>query len=133
MNINELLTEFPLVEKEKEYFDSTFSIMKEVLPKVVSQQMNMELPEKVVSEICQIFFYVTINIESALNEQYKFGIDLVNTNFQKQLNIFREDISNIARNAMSRGVPKDNILEYLSCYFQETFEKLFPNQKIILG
>ena len=52
MNINELLTEFPLVEKEKEYFDSTFSIMKEVLPKVVSQQMNMELPEKVVSEIC---------------------------------------------------------------------------------
>lgn len=133
MNINDLLNKFPLVESEKEYFDSTFSIMKEILPNVVSKQVNMVLPDKTVSEICQIFFYVTINVENALKERYKFGVDLVNNHLQKQLNIFKVGVLDIARNSMSRGVPKDYILEYISCYFQLTFEKIFPNQKIILG
>lgn len=133
MNVDELPILYPLATESKEYFFKTFSTMKDVMGKIVAKQMGMQLPEKSVSEICQIFFYVGINIENALDERYKFGIDLVNNHFSKQVEIFRDDLLTIARNSISKGVPQDYILEYLCFYYEDVHKKLFPNQPIILG
>lgn len=133
MNVDELPVKYPLASETKEYFFKTFSTMKDVMSKIVAKQMGMQLPEKSVSEICQIFFYVGINIENALDERYKFGIDLVNKNFAKQVEIFRNDLLTVARNSISIGVPQDYILEYLCFYYEDVHKKLFPNQQIILG
>lgn len=132
MNVDELPIKYPLASETKEYFFKTFSTMKDVMGKIVAKQMGMQLPEKSVSEICQIFFYVGINIENALDERYKFGIDLVNKNFSKQVEIFRNDLLTVARNSISKGVPQDYILEYLCFYYEDVHKKLFPNQPIIL-
>lgn len=133
MNVDELPIRFPLTTESKDYFFNTFSAMKNVMSQIVAKQMKMQLPEKTVSDICQIFFYVGINIEHALDVRYKFGIDLVNNNFSKQIEIFRNDLISIARESISRGVPQDYILEYLSFYYEDVHKKLFPNHQIILG
>lgn len=131
MNVDELPIRIPLDLKTKEYFFRTFSTMKEVMSQVVAKQMGLQLPEKALSEICQIFFFVAINIEDTLDARYKQGIDLVNNNLSKQLEIFTNDLISIAENSISRGVPEDYILQYLCFYYEDTHKKLFPNQSII--
>jgi hypothetical protein len=132
MNVDELAIKFPLDSKAKDYFFKYFSKMKEVVAQIVAKQMGMQLPGKSVSEICQIFFYVGINIENALDPRYKFGIDLVNKNFSKQVDIFRNDLISVAKDSISKGVPQDYILEYLCFYYEDVHKKLFPNEPIIL-
>mgnify|MGYP006424493777 CR=1 FL=1 len=53
--------------------------------KTVAKQMDMQLPEKSVSEICQIFFCIGTNIQNALNDRYEFGIDLFKRTFSHKL------------------------------------------------
>ncbi len=133
MNVDSLPIRYPLDPKAKDYFYQTISSLKNILGQTVAKQMNMQLPEKSVSEICQIFFYVAINIENALDPRYKFGVDLVKKNFSKQVAAFQDDLTNIAQNAINKGVPKDFILEYLCFYYEDTQKKLFPTHPIILG
>jgi hypothetical protein len=132
MTKEELLTKFPMDPKVQDYFFTNFSTMKVVLNQIMAKQMGMELPERTISDICQIFFYVAINVENALDEQYKFGIYIVNNSLSKQLDIFKNGIIGIGRSSMARGVPLDNILEYLGLYYDDVHKKLFPHQPIIL-
>ena len=133
MNVDSLPIKYPLDPKAKEYFFQTFSSFKNIVNRTVSTQMNMQIPEKSVSEICQIFFYIAINIENTLDPRYKFGVDLVKKNFPKQAEIFQEEVLKLAQKEINKGVPKDFILEYLCFYYEDTHKKLFPNQPIILG
>lgn len=133
MNVDELPTKYPLDPQIKDYFYKTFNTLKDVMKESVSNQMGMQIPTKTISEICQIYFYIGINIEYLLDERYKFGIDLVNRNFSKQNELFMDDLVEIANKSIDRGVPQDKILEYLCFYFEDTHNKLFPHQPIILG
>jgi hypothetical protein len=132
MNIDNLKIQYPLDSKTEEYFFSTLSTMKDVLKNVVEKHMKMELPDKSVSELCQIFFYIAINIEPMLEPKYKPGIDLINKNFPTQLSTFQDGLQNIAINSINRGVPQDYILEYLSMYFESSYRKIFIHQPLIL-
>jgi hypothetical protein len=133
MNVDELPIKYPLDPQITNYLYKFFSQLKDVMTESVSKQMGMQIPPKTVSEICQIFFYVGINIEYLLHDRYKFGIDIVNRNFTKLNEEFREDLINIANKSIQRGVPQDNILEYLCFYYEDVHKKLFPNEPIILG
>jgi len=132
MTLDELIRDFPLEPRFQEYFFKSFSTMKQVMDDIVVNSMQMQLPERTTSDLCQIFFYASIDLEKHLDEQFQFGIDIINNHMEKQLNIFKKDIKAIAEATLSRGVPLDNILEYLCLYYDDVHRKIFPTQPIIL-
>lgn len=95
--------------------------------------MGIQLPEKDVSEICQIFFCLGNNISLNSDERYQFGIDLVTSDLSESLDIFRKDLVSVVRKSMHKGVPHDHIIEYLAFYYEEVHKKIFTNEPIIFS
>jgi len=124
---------YPLDPTTENFIFRTIREMQDLLQETVASQMKIQLPEKAQSEICQIYFYVAINIENLLDPRYKPGIDLINKNFSKQLANFQNDLQGIALSSINKGVPKAYILEYLCMYFESGYKKVFPNQPLIIG
>lgn len=133
MNLAELPVKYPLSPGTQKYFFKTFSRMKDLISQTVGRRMGIQLPEKDVSEICQIFFCLGNNISLNSDERYQFGIDLVTSDLSESLDIFRKDLVSVVRKSMHKGVPHDHIIEYLAFYYEEVHKKIFTNEPIIFS
>lgn len=133
MNLAELPIRYPLSSGTQKYFFKTFSRMKDLISQTVGRRMGIQLPEKDVSEICQIFFCLGNNISLNSDERYQFGIDLVTSDLSESLDIFRKDLVSVVRKSMHKGVPHDHIIEYLAFYYEEVHKKIFTNEPIIFS
>lgn len=133
MNLAELPIRYPLSSVTKKYFFKTFSTMKDVVLQTVGRRMGIQLPEKDVSEICQIFFCLGNHIEPTSEERFKFGIDLIKRDFSESLEIFRNNLVSVVRKSMHKGVPHDHIVEYLAFYYEDVHKQIFTNEPIVFS
>ena len=133
MNLTELPIKYPLSKDTQKYFFKTFSRMKDLISQTIGRRMGIQLEEKDVSDICQIFFCLGNQIEPTSDERYNFGIDLVKRDLSESLEIFRKDLVSIVRKSMHKGVPQDHLVEYLAFYYEDVHKKIFTNEPIIFS
>ena len=133
MNPNELMKRFPLEPEWKEFFEHTVMGVKESLNSLVAKEIKMELPEHVLSQACQIIFYIPMDLYKLLREQYKPLVGIVKRYYSNQLPQIKDNLVNLMNNSFQKGIPKDNLLEYIAFYIDDAHSKFFPNQPIILG
>ena len=133
MNLAELPVKFPLSSGTQKYFFKTFSRMKDLISQTVGRRMGIQLSEKDVSEICQIFFCLGNGIEPKSDERYQFGVELVKSDLSESLGIFRKDLVSIVRKSMHKGLPHDHIIEYLAFYYEDVHKKIFTNEPIVFS
>lgn len=133
MNHSELMSRFPLEPEWQNFFRHAMIGIKDNLNSVVAKEMNMELPEHVLSQACQIFFYIPMDLDKLLKEQYKPLVGIVNKYYSNQLPQVKDNLVKLMNSSFQKGVPKDNLLEYIAFYIDDAHSKIFPNQPIILG
>lgn len=133
MNLAELPIRYPLSPGTQKYFFKTFSRMKDLVSQTVGRRMGIQLPEKDVSEICQIFFCLGNDIQLTSDDRFNFGIGLISKDFSESLDIFRKDLVSVLRKSMHKGVPQDNLVEYLAFYYEDVHKQIFTNQPIVFS
>ena len=133
MTGSQLLVSYPLNKEMKNYFFETMSAVKNELNTVVAKEMNMQLPEQVLSQACQTFFYIGMDLDKLLAPRYHPLINLIANHFKRPLEDLESNLVEIMRHSFQRGVPKENLLEYIACYVEEAHKNIFSNQPIILG
>ncbi|HEY5371073.1 MAG TPA: hypothetical protein VIJ75_18980 [Hanamia sp.] len=133
MTPSQLLTNYPLDNGIRNYFFETMVAVKNELSTVVAQKMNMQLPEQVLSQACQTFFYIGMDLDKLLAPQYQPLVNIVSNHFRKALQDLETNLVEIMRHSFQRGIPKDDLLPYIACYIEEAHKRNFPTQPIILG
>ena len=133
MNLAELPIKYPLSPPTQKYFFKTFSGMKDLITQTVGRRMGIQLLEKDVADICQIFFCLGNDIEPTSDERFNFGIDLVKRDFSESLGIFRKDLVSIVRKSNHKGVPQDHLIEYLAFYYEDVHKKIFTIEPVVFS
>lgn len=133
MSPKQLLENYPLDTETRKYFYETMNAVNHDLKTVVSTKMNMELPENVLSQACQTFFYIGMDLDKLLASQYKPLVNIISNHFNKPLQDLEKNLLEVMRHSYQRGVQKDDLIVYIACYIEDAHKKIFPTQPIILG
>ncbi len=126
-----VLKKCPLEENSINHFYKIFGVITADIRKIFSEIGGIKLPEKAVSDFCQLLFYKTIGIEHTINKRptYRMSSSFIDKYFGDQISALRHHIETFAMYSMTRGVPKNEMVFYLiNLYHEAVHSKHFKGQ-----
>ena len=90
------------------------------------------MPEETLSELTQIYYLIVIDMDQTIDDRFKPLIEMVKTRLDKQLQLFKDAVYQLAKNSVQRGVPIEDIFLYLGLYFDYAFSRVYPGHRLIL-